>query len=86
MGIRDRGSADNVGLGRYTTLRPVITAEEKDTNKIPKTRIIRISEPLYRRFVGHSSRFYNVEDYETILSDLLDCYSKYNEPDYSHFH
>jgi len=37
-------------LGISTDLKLVITAEE-DTNKIPKTRAIRISEPLYRRFV-----------------------------------
>ena len=49
--------AHNVGFGRYTSLRPITTVtaeEEKDPDKIPKTRIIRISEPLYRRFVGHS--------------------------------
>jgi hypothetical protein len=82
MGIRGRGSADNVGLGRYTTLRPVITAEEKDPNKIPKTRIIRISEPLYRRFVGLSQRYYNVEPYETILENLIKFYEEHNEPDF----
>ena len=68
-------------------LRPITIDNTSDTNNnIPKTRVIRISEPLYRRFVGHSKRFYNVESYEVILSDLLDCYSKHYEPDYSHFH
>lgn len=79
-------NASNVGFGRLTNLRPITIDNTSDTNKIPKTRVIRISEPLYRRFVGHSKRFYNVESYEVILSDLLDCYSKHNEPYYSHFH
>ena len=43
-------------LGISTGLKPVITAEE-DTNKIPKTRAIRISELLYRRFVEISKMY-----------------------------
>ena len=88
MGIgRTRGN--NTGFGNLTTLR-VISPTNSTTdnkNKIPKpTRTIKISEQLYRRFVGHSQKFYNVESYETILSDLLESYSKYHEPDYSHIH
>ena len=73
-------------FGRYTTLRPIDRngEEEKDTNKIPRTRIIRISERMYRRIVGHAKKYYkNVEPYETIQ---LDCYQKQNTPYYSHFH
>ncbi len=51
-----------------TNLCPVII--NTDSNKpefLSKTRIIRISEPLYRRFVPDSKRYYNVEPYEVIL-------------------
>ena len=84
----------NGEFGRYTTLKvisspstPTISSTTANNNKVPKpTKIIRISESLYQRFVDHSHRFYNVESYEVILSDLLDCYSKQHEPDYSNIH
>jgi hypothetical protein len=79
LGIRGRGSAADIGLGRYTTLRPIVTtaAEKKDTNKIPKTRVIRISEPLYQKFVNFSKRYYDVEPYDLILDNLLKCYEEH---------
>ena len=84
-----------MGLGNLITLKPITSTisttannnNNKNKNKIKKTKIIRISDEMYQRFVHHSHRFYNVESYETILSDLLDCYSKQNTPDYSsHIH
>jgi hypothetical protein len=70
-------------LGRYTNLREVEI--NPSTNHLePKTRTIKISGHLYRRFVAHSKKYYNVESYETILNNLLDYYEKENRP-YSHF-
>ena len=39
----------------------------------------KIREQLYRRFVGHSMRYYNVETYETILENLIKCYEEHNQ-------
>ena len=68
MGV-GRTKGNNTGFGNLTTLKVIssFTNSKTNNNKIPKTRIIRISELLYRRFVGHSRRYYNVETYETIL-------------------
>ena len=40
---------------------------------------MKISEPLYRRFVGFSKRYYDVETYETILENLINCYEENNQ-------
>ena len=69
-------------FGPHTTLRPVIDDITTDTNNIPKTRVARISEPLYRRFVGFSKRYYNVESYETMLENLIKCYEEHNQDTY----
>lgn len=71
------GKSTSVGLGRYTDL--VLKTITAVGDKKKKTRIIRISERLYERFSEHSRRYYNIETYETILEDLLDCYDKHNE-------
>ena len=42
-------------------------------------RTIKISEPLYQRLREHSSKYYNIESYETILGNLLDCFDKHNQ-------
>lgn len=83
MGIKGGKNGHNMGFGNLCNLKPVINTEYSNPNRAPKTRIIRISEQMYSRFVAHSQKFYNVESYETILSDLLDCYQKQNTPDYS---
>lgn len=62
-------------------MRPVINS----TNKVPKTRIIRISEPLYRRLSGVSQRYFDCESYETILENLIKCYEEHNKDTY-YFH
>jgi hypothetical protein len=85
----------NTGFGKYVSLRPVndsniiINNKESDTttvttsiNKnriIPTTRVMNISEQLYKRFVEHSRRFYDVESYETILENLINCYEEHNK-------
>ena len=71
-------------FGRWTSFREVTI--DTATNKMePKlTRTICISELLYHRFIAHSKKYYNVESYEVILNNLLDCYDKYNTPDYTH--
>ena len=63
-----------MGVGNLTTLKVISSSTNSttDNNEIPKTKIIRISNDLYQKFVDHSHRFYNVESYEVILSDLLD--------------
>ena len=79
MGIKRGHRNNNYGFGNLCNLKPVIPVTE-GTNKIPKpTRTIKISEQLYRRFVGHSQRFYNVESYETILENLIKCYEEHNQ-------
>ena len=62
-------------LGRYTNLREV-EIDPSTNNLEPKTRTMKISEHLYRRFVAHSKKYYNVESYETILSNLLSSYDE----------
>ena len=76
-------NTNGFGLGRYTTLHPVTTST---TNKVQKpTRTIKISEHLYRRFVGFSKRYYDVESYETILENLIKFYEDQN-PDTRYYH
>jgi hypothetical protein len=69
-------------FGPHTTLREVIDDNDTDPNNIPKTRIIRISEPLYRRFVGFSKRYFDVEPYDLILENLIKCYEEHNQDTY----
>ena len=73
----------NGQFGRYTTLKEITTIDNTNNNntkpKVPRTRIIRISEHTYRMMVGHSKRFYDVECYDTILENLLKCYEEHNE-------
>ena len=74
-------NTNNVGWGNLTHLKPInnTNTAETTTSKNPKlTRTIKISEHLYRRFVGHSRRYYNVESYEIILDNLLKCYEEHN--------
>jgi hypothetical protein len=71
------GKSTSVGLGRYTDLILKTVTAVGDEKK--KTRIIRISEPLYEKFKEHSQKYYNIETYETILENLLDCFDKNNE-------
>ena len=40
---------------------------------------MKISLQLHQRFLDHSRRYYDVETYDTILKNLLDCYDKHNE-------
>lgn len=68
-------------FGNITTLRPIITPISNGKKpKVPKTRVIRISEQLYRRFQGVSKHYWDVEPYELILSELIDNYEKNNSP------
>jgi hypothetical protein len=69
-----------------TNIETTTTKTRNKKPKIPKTRIIRISEDLYQRFHSHSKRYYNVEIYEFILNELLDCYEKHNEQYIRYFH
>ncbi len=64
-----------------TTTTKKISPHKKTKVPKTKTRIIRISEGLYERLYNHSRNYYNVESYETIISDLLDCYEKNNKPE-----
>jgi hypothetical protein len=72
---------NNSGFGKYTSLKPVNATIAR--RKVPKkTRTIKISEELYTRFREHSRRYYNVETYETILEDLLECFQEHNKDKY----
>jgi hypothetical protein len=78
-------NTNNTGWGNLTHLKPIndTNTAETTTSKNPKaTRTLKISEQLFRRFVGHSRRYYNVESYETILENLLECYEKHNQDKY----
>ena len=62
-----------------TSLREVVINPD-NTMEFPKTRVIKISEILYRRFISFSRRYYsNPETYEKILSDLIDNYEQNNK-------
>jgi hypothetical protein len=83
LGIKGGSRGNNYGFGNLVSLNPVIDSKPKTINvnkkpKVPKDRIIRISEHLYRKLKGYSSRKYNIESYETIISDLLDIVEKSN--------
>ncbi|HJT85595.1 MAG TPA: hypothetical protein VJ697_14025 [Nitrososphaeraceae archaeon] len=84
-------SRNSNSLGNITTLRSIITPISLNSKvkkpKVPKDRIIRVSEHLYMRLKGFSSRNYNVESYENIISDLLDSYEKDNPayPQYTRY-
>jgi hypothetical protein len=72
----------NGEFGRYTTLKEITTIDNTNKKKIskqPKTRIIRISEPLYQKFVNFSERYYNVESYSTILENLINEFESRNQ-------
>jgi hypothetical protein len=53
--------------------------QQQEENTITTTRTIIISEELYQRFYNHSCKYYDIESYETILSNLLDCYEEHNK-------
>jgi hypothetical protein len=46
------------------------------------TKIIGIKPETYERLKSHSRRYYNIETYDIILIDLLDCYNKQHEKKY----
>ncbi len=72
----------NGEFGRYTTLKEISldnTNNKKKSKQPPKTRIIRISEPLYQKFVNFSERYYNVESYSTILENLINEFESRNQ-------
>jgi hypothetical protein len=71
-------------FGNLVGLRPDnnnnIKYKNNNNNKTTTTtKTMEISEQLYERFLDHSRRYYNVETYETILKNLLDCFDKHNE-------
>ena len=73
VGFRPCKTNLNFTTNATTRLIPI------NNNNNKKTKTIKISEQLYERFVQHSRKYYNVETYETILENLLDCFDKHNE-------
>ena len=69
-----------------TTFIDTTTNNNHNSSKKPstntRTRTIRISEELYKKFFEHSRRYYNTEPYETILENLLNCYDEHNQDKY----
>ena len=85
------GHLRNGEFGRYTTLKeiPGIDNTNSSSNnnnkesKVPKfERTIKISEHTYRLLLGHSRRFYDVIDYDTLFRNLLSDFESHN-PDKS---
>jgi hypothetical protein len=81
------GHLRNGEFGRYTTLKEITVAENngRKNTKVPKTRVIHISEDLYFHFVNFSQRYYNVETYSEILENLLRFYEE-NHQDTRWYH
>jgi hypothetical protein len=85
----------NIGFGNLTGLRPVNTTstveiedqEDEDnenttiTNQYTdfNTKIMKITNNTYLRLKDHSRKYYDIESYDTIIKDLLDCYGKHND-------
>jgi hypothetical protein len=90
FGASENKDGKNTGFGNLVTLRPINNNNDNNTtivtslnkNKNQTTRIMEIPEPLYRRFVEHSRRYYNVESYETILENLITYYEEHNKDKY----
>ena len=80
----------NHSFGNLCNLRPVnnttnntttttSTIEEDATNQQYtdfNTKIMKITIHTFERLKEHSRRHYNIETYDTIIKDLLDCYAK----------
>ena len=92
MGIKGGRRGNNMGFGNLVNLRPVIPAtvlggaaaateviEEDTTNKIPNTRILRISNEIYEKFLSHSQKFYDVVSYNEIIENLLKDFESHNQ-------
>ncbi len=43
------------------------------------TKIMKITLNTFQRLKEHSRRYYNIETYDTIIRDLIDCYDKHND-------
>ena len=71
-----RPSPDNLNFTSITTTRLRKCTRNSDKNT---TKTMQISGQLYQRFLDHSSKYYNVESYETIIKDLLDNFDKHNQ-------
>jgi hypothetical protein len=72
---------NHLKLGKMTTLKIVATnntttTATKTKHKIPKTRTMRIKEETWKKLYEHSQCYYNVESYDTIILNLLECYDK----------
>ncbi len=86
MGIKGGHRNNNYGFGNLVSLRPVTYSSSISTTnnnnakpRVPKTRVIRISEPLYQKFVNFSRRYYDVESYSTILENLINDFKSRNQ-------
>ena len=63
-------------LGRYSRLKD---SNSTTSTRRKKTRVIRISDDLYLKFVEFSQRYYDVVSYSEILENLLKCYKEHNQ-------
>ena len=71
LSVTEEPSSSTIPAAR---LRKCTRNSDKNT-----TKTMQISGQLYQRFLDHSSKYYNVESYETILEDLLDSFDKHNQ-------
>ena len=94
MGIKGGHRNNNYGFGNLCNLKPVVPAssatiaataavesavEEEDIDKIPNTKILRISNEIYEKLLSHNRKFYNVESYNQILDNLLRDFEEHNQ-------
>jgi hypothetical protein len=81
-------SNSHSGLGNLTGMREITfdTPIKSKKPKLPKDRIMGISEFTYRRMAGFSRQNFNVASYDELLNVLLDSYQqqKSNGSEYSH--
>ena len=78
--VKLRPINDNVIINKKSdTATTTVTTTSINKNKNQTTRIMKISEPLYKRFVEFSRRYYDVESYETILENLINYYEEHNK-------
>ena len=85
----------NHSFGNLCNLRPVSSTstttattdtivEDDNTNQYTdfNTKIMKITNNTYLRLKAFSRRHYNIETYDTIIKDLLDCYDKQHDQKY----
>jgi hypothetical protein len=78
LGIKGGKNGNNMGFGNLTTLKVITT--DNNTNKVPKSRVIRISEPVYQLLKDHSKKYHPQPiSYDDIFEELCNYYNANHE-------